>query len=113
MRATVTLHAVPKPSALRDPFFACRVLSHELAEKLAAVNAVTRALREAGVRVTATSVADESLFIDREQAQTLADHFMPELRGIQCTTVGATTCNSVRLRGVRVSWLTPVKEQDK
>ncbi|PXB73642.1 hypothetical protein C0046_39040, partial [Pseudomonas aeruginosa] len=65
MRATVTLHAVPK-RPLRDPFFACHVLTNELAEKLAAVNAVTRALREVGIRVVATSVPDESLFIDRD-----------------------------------------------
>ncbi|MDP3816207.1 hypothetical protein [Pseudomonas sp.] len=91
---------------------ACTVLTPELANSLQLVNAMTRRLRDVGVRVEAASPLDVTLFIVAEDAGRLAEAFRAEWRGASWSTKGTRTLNSVRLGGCRICWLTPVKEQD-
>lgn len=91
---------------------ACTVLTPELASSLQLVNAMTRRLREVGVRVETTSPLDKTLFIAAEDAEHLAAAFRNEWRGASWSTKGTQTLNSVRLGGCRICWLTPVKEQE-
>ncbi|MNR37333.1 hypothetical protein D3C85_1553410 [compost metagenome] len=91
----------------------CTVLTPELATRLQAVNAMTRRLRDVGVRVEAASPLDATLFIVAEDSDRLAAAFRAEWRGVSWSTKGTRTLNSVRLDGCRICWLTPVKEQDQ
>lgn len=91
----------------------CSVLTPELAGCLEAVNGMSRRLRAAGVRVEATVVLDRTIFIRAEDSDALAQAFRSEWRGVSWSTKGLATINSVRLGGCRISWLTPVKEQDQ
>lgn len=90
---------------------ACTVLTPQLAQALRDVNDMTRRLRTAGVRIEAASPLDTTIFIKAEDAARLAEAFRTEWRGVSWSTKGLYTHNSVRLGGVRISWLTPVKEQ--
>ncbi|TBV10350.1 hypothetical protein DNK08_07050 [Stutzerimonas kirkiae] len=98
--------------ATRHALPVCTVLTPELAQRLQAVNTLTRRLRSANVRIEAASPLDLTLFIAAEDAQHLAEAFRGEWRGVSWSTRGMQTLNSVRLGGCRVCWLTPVKEQD-
>lgn len=91
----------------------CTVLTPELANKLKAINEVSRRLRSVGVRVEAASPLDVTLFIHTEDSDQLAASFRNEWRGVSWSTRGVHTLNSVRLGGCRICWLTPVKEQDQ
>ena len=91
----------------------CTVLTPQLAKGLQAVNDMTRRLRTAGVRIEAASPLDTTIFIKAEDAARLAEAFRSEWRGVSWSTKGLHTLNSVRLDGVRVCWLTPVKEQNQ
>lgn len=102
------------PSAAIEPASsACNTLTPELAEKLAAVNSVSRGLRTAGVRIEATVVLDLTIFIKAESADSLAAAFRQQWQGVCWRTVGKQTRNTVTIHGVRVVWFTPMKEQDK
>ncbi len=90
---------------------ACTVLTPQLAQALRDVNDMTRRLRTAGVRIEAASPIDSTIFIKAEDAARLAEAFRTEWRGASWSTKDLYTHNSVRLGGVRISWLTPVKEQ--
>lgn len=90
----------------------CTVLTPELANKLKAVNEMSRRLRAAGVRVETASPLDATLFIRTEDSDQLAAAFRNEWRGVSWSTKGIHTLNSVRLGGCRICWLTPVKEQN-
>ncbi|MDH4869844.1 hypothetical protein E8E91_03315 [Pseudomonas sp. BN515] len=91
----------------------CTVLTPELAQKLAAVNAVSRSLREAGVQIAATVVLDLTILIEAESSDRLAAVFSKRWQGAHWTTCGMYTRNVVSIEGVRIAWLTPVKEQDR
>ena len=89
-----------------------QVLTPELADKLRALNDMTRRLRAAGVRIEAASPLDGKIFINAEDSDQLAASFRSEWRGVIWSTKGVHTINSVRLGGCYVCWLTPVKEQE-
>lgn len=89
----------------------CTVLTEQLADSLKKVNDMTRRLRAAGIRVETASPLDLTIFIATDSAQLLADTFKKEWRGVSWATCGTHTKNMVRLGGVCVAWLTPVKEQ--
>lgn len=91
----------------------CTVLTAKLADSLKKVNDMTRRLRAAGISVETASPLDLTIFIATDSAQQLADTFQKEWRGVSWTTCGKYTKNMVRLGGVCVAWLTPVKEQDQ
>lgn len=91
----------------------CTVLTAKLADSLQKVNDVTRRLRAAGIRVETASPLDLTIFIAADSAQQLADTFRNEWRGVSWTTCGTHTKNMVRLNGVCIAWLTPVKEQNQ
>ncbi|HBP0991519.1 TPA: hypothetical protein L5S40_002650 [Pseudomonas aeruginosa] len=91
----------------------CTVLTPELADKLRAVNDMTRRLRAVGVRVEAASPLDATLFIKAEDAEHLAAAFRNEWRGVSWSTNGSRTLNNVRLGDCRICWLTPVKRQEQ
>ncbi|ARU87093.1 hypothetical protein [Pseudomonas sp. M30-35] len=91
----------------------CTVLTAQLADSLGKVNSMTRRLRTAGIRVETASPLDLTIFIAADNAQQLADYFRSEWRGVSWTTCGKHTKNMVRLGGVTVAWMTPVKEQDQ
>lgn len=90
----------------------CTVLTPELAEGLRLVNDMARRLRAAGIRVEAMSPLDTSLFIAAVDAAQFAELFRTQWRGVSWSTAGKYTRHSVYLGGVRIAWLTPVKEQD-
>ncbi|HEJ2039530.1 TPA: hypothetical protein SLV86_001284 [Pseudomonas aeruginosa] len=87
----------------------CTVLTPELADKLRALNDMTRRLRAAGVRIEAASPLDGKIFINTEDSDQLAASFKHEWRGVSWSTKGVHTINSVRLGGCYVCWLTPAK----
>jgi len=87
----------------------CTVLTPELADKLRALNDMTRRLRAAGVRIEAASPLDAKIFINAEDSDQLAASFSREWRGVSWSTHGTNTSNSVRLGGCQVCWLTPAK----
>ncbi|CAD5107205.1 hypothetical protein [Zestomonas carbonaria] len=91
----------------------CTVLTPELGSRLQAVNAMTRTLRAAGIRIEHVVVLDSTVFIAPESSDLLASLFRGKWRGASWTTVGKHTKNMVTLDGVRVAWMTPVKEQDQ
>ncbi|MFI8609484.1 hypothetical protein ACIGFL_14355 [Pseudomonas sp. NPDC077649] len=86
----------------------CTVLTPELADKLRAVNDMTR-LRAVGVRVEAASPLDATLFINAEDSDQLAAAFRSEWRSPTWSTRGTNTINRVRLGGCQICWLTPAK----
>ena len=100
---SISQHAMP----------VCTVLTEQLANSLKKVNDMTRRLRAAGIRVETASPLDLTIFIATDSAQQLADTSQNEWRGVSWTTCGAHTKNMVRLGGVCVAWLTPVKEQNQ
>lgn len=87
----------------------CTVLTPELADKLRALNDMTRRLRAEGVRIEAASPLDAKIFIKAEDAGQLAASFKHEWRSPSWSTKGVHTINSVRLGGCYVCWLTPAK----
>ncbi|EPO7789637.1 hypothetical protein ACPTIT_16575 [Pseudomonas aeruginosa] len=87
----------------------CTVLTPELADKLRALNDMTRRLRAAGVRIEAASPLDGKIFIKAEDSDQLAASFKHEWRSPSWSTKGVHTINSVRLGGCYVCWLTPAK----
>lgn len=87
----------------------CTVLTPELADKLRALNDMTRRLRAAGVRVKSASPLDGKIFIYAEDSDQLAASFHSEWRSPVWSTKGVHTINSVRLGGCYVCWLTPAK----
>jgi len=91
----------------------CTVLTPELAEGLRLTNDMARRLRTAGIRVESTSPLDTSLFIAATDAALFAELFRTQWRGVSWSTAGKHTRHSVYLDGVRIAWLTPVKEQDQ
>ncbi len=91
----------------------CTVLTPELAEGLRLTNDMARRLRAAGIRVESTSPLDTSLLIAATDAALFAELFRKEWRGVSWSTAGKHTRNSVYLDGVRIAWLTPLKEQDQ
>ncbi|WP_165672224.1 hypothetical protein [Metapseudomonas otitidis] len=91
---------------------ACTVLTPELARKLAAVNAVSRSLREAGIQIASTVVMDLTILIEPESSDQLAAVFSKRWQGAHWSTHGLYTRNVVTIDGVRVAWFTPVKVQD-
>ena len=90
----------------------CTVLTPELADKLRALNDMTRRLRAAGVRIEAESPLDGKIFIKAEDSDQLAASFKHEWRGVSWSTKGVHTINSVRLGGCCICWLTPAKGQE-
>lgn len=108
------LHLVPSVTAASTHALpTCNVLTPELAEKLAAINSVSRSLRSAGVRIESIVVLDVTIFIAPESAEFLAIVFRQQWQGVCWRTLGALTRNMVTIEGVRVVWFTPVKEQDQ
>lgn len=108
------LHLVPAASAtVERTSSACKILTPELAQKLSAINSVSRSLRSAGVRIEAIVVLDVTLFIAADSADLLAVVFRKQWQGACWSTLGSKTRNMVTIDGVRVVWFTPVKEQDK
>lgn len=87
----------------------CTVLTPELADKLRALNDMTRRLRAAGVRIEAASPLDAKIFIKAEDSDQLAASFKHEWRSPSWSTKGVHTINCVRLGGCQVCWLTPAK----
>lgn len=96
----------PAPPALH-------YLTAEFAQHLAAFNAMTRALREAGIEIEALVEKDNRIFIRAEDSGLIKTNFLSEVRGMRYRTAGKHTHNVVTIRGVDVAWLTPVKEQDQ
>jgi len=90
----------------------CTVLTPELAEGLRLTNDLARRLRAAGIRVESASPLDTSLYIAAEDAAPFAELFRRQWRGVSWSSTGLHTRHSVYLDGVRVSWFTPVKEQN-
>ncbi len=87
----------------------CTVLTPDLADKLRALNDMTRRLRAVGVRIEAASPLDGQIFVNAEDSDQLAASFKHEWRGVSWSTKGVHTINSVRLGGCYVCWLTPAK----
>ncbi|MGU0823083.1 hypothetical protein ACSEO6_24770 [Pseudomonas aeruginosa] len=87
----------------------CTVLTPELADKLRALNDMTRRLRAVGVRIEAAAPLDAKIFINAEDSDQLAASFKHEWRSPSWSTKGVHTINSVRLGGCQVCWLTPAK----
>lgn len=88
-------------------------LTDAFAKELAAFNAMTRAIREAGIEIVALVQPDNRIFIRPEDSDLVKSNFWPDIRGMRYRTVGKYTHNVVTIRGVDVAWLTPVKEQDQ
>lgn len=101
--AAIKQHAMPM----------CTVLTAQLSDALEKVNSMTRRLRAAGVCVETASPLDHTIFITANSAQQLADTFKKEWRGLSWTTCDKHTKNMVRIDGVCIAWLTPVKEQNQ
>lgn len=89
----------------------CTVLTPELATKLETINAMSRRLRAADVRIDSTSPLELQILINAEDSDQFAAAFSKEWRGASWSTKGDRTTNSVRLGGCLVCWYTPVKEQ--
>ncbi|MDH0958978.1 hypothetical protein N5C54_14445 [Pseudomonas chengduensis] len=87
----------------------CTVLTPELADKLRALNDMTRRLRAEGVRIEAVSPLDGKIFINAKDSDQLAASFKHEWRSPVWSTKGVHTINCVRLGGCQVCWLTPAK----
>lgn len=99
-------HQPPAPPALS-------YLTEAFAARLQAFNAMTRAIRGAGIEIQALIALDNRIYIRAEDSDLVKSNFLSEVRGIRCRTVGRYTHNVVTIRGVDVAWLTPVKEQDQ
>jgi len=96
----------PMPPALH-------YLTEEFARRLAAFNAMTRALRDAGIEIAALVAKDNRIYIRAEDSDLIKTNFISEVRGMRYRTEGKLTHNVVTIREVDVAWLTPVKEQDQ
>ena len=88
-------------------------LTDEFAKELAAFNAMTRALREAGIEIRSLMQHDNRIYTRTEDSDLVKSNFLSEIRGMRYRTKGKHTHNVVTIRGVDVAWLTPVKEQDQ
>ncbi|MGF6098868.1 hypothetical protein [Pseudomonas sp. 18175] len=89
------------------------ILAEEFPGKLSAFNDVSRCMRTAGVEICALMLTEHRIFIEPSSAQLLLNRFGQEVRGICYLTQGRFTCNTVKIRGVEVVWLTQVKEQEQ
>lgn len=96
----------PAPPALH-------YLTEEFAKQLAAFNAMTRALRDAGIEIQSLVQLDNRIYIRAEDSDLIKTNFLSEVRGMRYRNLGTHTHNVVTIRGVDVAWLTPIKEQDQ
>ncbi|WP_448680548.1 hypothetical protein [Pseudomonas nicosulfuronedens] len=89
------------------------LLDESFVKQLAAFNAMTRALREAGIEILSLMQHDNRIYIRTEDSDLVKSNFLSEIRGMRYRTTDRVTHNVVTIRGVDVAWLTPVKEQDQ
>lgn len=106
-----TVHHLQPQQQPAAPELHC--LTAEFAKHLAAFNAMTRALREAGIEIKALVEKDNRIYIRAEDSDLIKSNFLSEIRGMRYRVEGKHTHNVVTIRGVDVAWLTPVKEQDQ
>ncbi|MBB4819270.1 hypothetical protein HNP29_002660 [Pseudomonas alcaligenes] len=111
------LHLVipqPKPAAASEPVAAtpptCSVLTPELALTLQVFNSMRRELRAAGIQVGTEVVLDLTLFITAESSDRFAELYQKEWHSPRKVPKDGYFINSVKLRGVKVAWLTPARE---
>lgn len=88
------------------------ILEDEFQLKLSAFNDVTRSMRTAGIEICHLMLADHRIFIQSDSVEQFLRCFGHELRGVSYVTQGRFTCSSMRVRGVEVTWVSQVKEQD-
>ena len=100
--------AAPVPAAATPP--TCSVLTPELAKNLQAFNSMSRELRAAGIQVDTEVVLDLTLFITAESSDRFAELYRKEWHSPRKAPKGGYFINSVKLRGVKVAWLTPAGE---
>lgn len=91
---------------------ACVVLTPELADKLRAVNDLTRALRAAGIQVLRMDLPNSNITIDATSVGLLSNTFGREMRGLMSRAEGGMSRLRTTVRGVDVVWYTPGKEQN-
>lgn len=103
-----TLQLVPPPA-----YRPMSITSEEFLPKLAAFNALTRAMRECGVTIEAMSFLDGQIFVRPGDLDLLARRFGHEVRSSRHRTSGKFTRHAVTIRGVDVVWFSPIKEQDQ
>lgn len=89
------------------------LLDEYFVKQLAAFNAMTRALRDAGIEILSLMQHDNRIYIRTEDSDLVKSNFLSEIRGMRYRTTDRVTHNVVTIRGVDVAWLTPVKEQDQ
>ncbi|KZN19294.1 hypothetical protein A1D17_25185 [Pseudomonas fluorescens] len=88
------------------------ILTEEFSAKLAAFNALTRDMREAGVAIKALVLADNKIFVNQQSVELLSRQFGHELRAMRCSADGRFARNMATIRGVGVVWFTLIKEQN-
>ncbi len=88
------------------------ILTEEFSAKLAAFNALTRDMREAGIAIKALVLADNKIFVDQRNVELLSLQFGHELRAMRCSADGRFARNMAKIRGVGVVWFTLIKEQN-
>ena len=88
------------------------ILTEEFPAKLAAFNALTRDMREAGIVIKALGLADNKIFVSQRSVELLSRQFGHELCAMRCSANGCFARNTATIRGVGVVWFTLIKEQD-
>ncbi|APC18574.1 hypothetical protein BLL42_23725 [Pseudomonas frederiksbergensis] len=89
------------------------IFAEEFLPKISSFNSLTRDLRKAGIEIKHLVFLDNKIFIESSSVRQLHREFGDELRGIRYSTEGRVTRNTVTVRGVDVTWLSQVKEQDQ
>lgn len=105
---SMPLQLVPPP--VQDPM---SITAPEFLPKLAAFNDLTRAMRDAGIKVEQLEFLDNTMFIHVDSLDVLSRRFAHEVRSQRYRTDGKFTRHCVTIRGVDVVWFGLVKEQDR
>lgn len=103
-----SLQLVPPP--VQRPM---SIIAPEFLPKLTEFNDLTRAVRDAGLQVTAMSFLDNTITISADSVEHLLRRFAHEVRGQRHRTQGRFTRNAVTIRGIDVVWFSLVKEQNR
>jgi len=89
------------------------IFAQEFLAKISNFNRLTRDLRKCGIEIKYLGLLDNKIVIEQNSSHQLHHEFGNELRGMNYRTEGRVTRNTLMVRGVDVSWLTLVKEQDQ
>lgn len=89
------------------------LLEPEFQPLLSTFNELTRDIRAVGVPVLELRFLDKRIVISIDDVDLIARRFAHEIRSQSSKTQDGETRHSVQIRGIHVSWFSPVKEQDQ